>query len=178
VKYRPASDVLVLADYRIWKPPPGGVLDFEATIEFYLRRLQGVGTTIGAGYADPYQMARTIQSLQNAGIWVMEYPQTSGNLTMACAQLYARLNTHRLKFYPASDLRQHVLNVTAVESSRGTRLAKEKSSLKIDAAAALSFAIAAAEKYGQAPPADYAVHKRTVMQLHRSGFRGILGNYR
>ena len=41
VKYDKHSDNLVLADHRIWVPSPGSPMDFEATLEFYLRRLQG-----------------------------------------------------------------------------------------------------------------------------------------
>ena len=35
------GDRLVLAFHRIWVPTPGNPMDFEATIEFYLRRLEG-----------------------------------------------------------------------------------------------------------------------------------------
>ena len=59
------------------------------------------------------QMVRAIQTLRNAGIWAMEYLQTTGNLTTACETLHAR----RIQFYPAPDLREQMLNVTAMEST-------------------------------------------------------------
>ena len=63
--------------------------------------------------------------------------------------LYSRLSNRRLRVYPAPDLHTHVLNAASVETSRGLRLSKEKQSLKIDGAAALSFAVVAAEKSGR-----------------------------
>ena len=51
--------------------------------------------------------------------------------------------------YEAPDLRQHVLNAASVETSRGFRLSKEKQSLKIDGAVALSFACVAAGQVGR-----------------------------
>ena len=44
----------------------------------------------------------------------------------------------------APDLRQHALNAVAIESTRGWKLAKEKTSKKIDAVVALSMACVAA----------------------------------
>ncbi len=43
--------------------------------------------------------------------------------------------------YLAPDLSQQVLNAVLVETSRGIRLAKEKSSKKIDGAVALAMAV-------------------------------------
>jgi phage terminase large subunit-like protein len=42
-----------------------------------------------------------------------------------------------------------VLNAASIETSRGIRLSKEKQSLKIDGAVALSFAVVAAEQTGK-----------------------------
>jgi hypothetical protein len=68
VKYDQHSDNLVLADHRVWAPSPGSPMDFEATIEFYLRRLQGYNTSIEKILVDPFQMHRTITTLQQAGL--------------------------------------------------------------------------------------------------------------
>jgi hypothetical protein len=38
VKYDEFTDNLILADHRIWVPRPGAPMDFEMTVEFYLRR--------------------------------------------------------------------------------------------------------------------------------------------
>jgi phage terminase large subunit-like protein len=51
--------------------------------------------------------------------------------------------------YNAPDLREHVLNAVSVETPRGIRLSKQKTSRKIDGAVALSFAVLAAVQYGR-----------------------------
>src|SRR6266550_2250038 len=83
-------------------------------------------------------MHRSITTLQQAGLPIEPFPQTQPNLTLATETLYSALNNQRLRLYDAPDLRQHVLNAASVETSRGFRLAKEKQSLKIDGAVALS----------------------------------------
>ena len=54
----------------------------------------------------------------------------------------------RLSVYPDAELRQHVMNAVAIETPRGWRLAKEKSTRKIDGAVALSFACVGANAAG------------------------------
>src|SRR5437762_210937 len=83
LKYDKHSDSLVLADYRIWVPGPGAPMDFEATLEYYLRRLQGWNTSIEKILVDPYQMHRSLTTLQQAGLPIEPFPQTQPNLTLA-----------------------------------------------------------------------------------------------
>jgi phage terminase large subunit-like protein len=94
--------------------------------------------------ADPYQLHRSITSMQAAGIPISEFPQTPANLTRAGQALFDLLNGRNLKMYPAADLRQQALNTVAVENPRGFRIAKEKASKKIDAIVALAMACATA----------------------------------
>jgi hypothetical protein len=69
VKNDEHSDRLVLADYKIWKPAPGQPINLETSIEFYLRRLYGNRSTmIQKILVDPYQMARSVQTLVAAGL--------------------------------------------------------------------------------------------------------------
>jgi phage terminase large subunit-like protein len=144
VRYSPTSDALVLAAHRIWVPSPSEPMDFEATIEFYLRRLENYQTRIEKILVDPFQMHRTITTLQAAGLPIEAFAQTQPNLTLATETLYNALSNRRLMLYDAPDLRQHILNAASVETARGFRLSKEKASLKIDGAVALSFACVAA----------------------------------
>ena len=149
------SGLLAVLGHRIWTPPKGGTLDLESTVEAYVlelrRRFGHVRVTF-----DPSQMIRSGQELRRAGVQMVELPQTTTNLTMATTALFDSVKGRRLRCYPAADLRSHVLNAVVVESPRGWRLAKEKTSRKIDGAVALSFAI------------DSAVHgPRSV--VHESG---------
>ena len=151
VKYDEGTDNLVLADYKIWRPSPGQPINLEASVEFYLRRIYGdfPRTEIAKILVDPYQMARSVQTLQAAGLPVEEYNQTQNNLTEATEALYSVLTTKGIRLYNAPDLREHVLNAVSVETPRGIRLSKQKTSRKIDGAVALSFAVLAAVQNGR-----------------------------
>jgi phage terminase large subunit-like protein len=150
------ADRVRLVAHRIWRPGKGETLDLEATVEAFVLELAGRFSVQACSF-DPYQFVRSAASLRKAGVRMDELPQTSGNLTSASQTLYELVRGRRLAVYPAADLRQHVLNAVAVVSGRGWRLAKEKSSRKIDAAVALSFAClaAVARPGGQAETSCY-----------------------
>ena len=128
-----------LVRHRIWTPTKGHPLDLEETIEAYLLFLAEHYRIHSVRY-DPIQMERSAATLSTAGIRMVEFPQTTGNLTAATTDLYDLVRDGRLSVYPDAELRQHVMNAVAIETPRGWRLAKEKSSRKIDGAVALSFA--------------------------------------
>ena len=69
------------------QPGPGAPMDFEATLEFYLRRLQGWNTSIEKILVDPFQMHQTITMLEQAGLPIEPFPQTQPNLTLATETL-------------------------------------------------------------------------------------------
>jgi phage terminase large subunit-like protein len=116
-----------LADYKIRKPASGQPINLEASVEFYLRRIYNQpGTYIEKILVDLYQMARSVQTLQAAGLPVEEYNQTRGNLTEATESLYSVLTTKGIRLYNAPDLREHVLNAVSVETPKGIRLSKQK----------------------------------------------------
>ncbi len=63
-----------------------------------------------------------------------------------------------LVVYDAPDLREHGLNATVVEKARGMRIAKERTSRKIDAAVTLTMAaLAAVELPAPAPRLDFVL---------------------
>jgi hypothetical protein len=93
---------------------------------------------------DPYQLHRSITTLQKAGLPIEEYPQTQPNLTAAGQALYDLLNGRNLRLYPSEELRAQALATVAIESPRGWRIAKEKTGKKIDAIVALAMAARAA----------------------------------
>jgi phage terminase large subunit-like protein len=67
------------------------------------------------------------------------------------------LTTKGIRLYNAPDLRELVLNAVSVETPRGIRLSKQKTSRRIDGAVALSFAVLAAVQHGRTPSfSDYA----------------------
>ena len=83
-------------------------------------------------------------TLKAAGLRIDELPQTSPNTTRMGQALFDLLRGRNLTVYVADDLREQALNTVAVESPRGWRLAKDKTSKKIDAIVALAMACVAA----------------------------------
>jgi phage terminase large subunit-like protein len=88
-------------------------------------------------------------TLQAAGLPIREFPQTVGNTTRMGQVLFDLLNERNLKLYPAPDLRAQAMSTVGIETARGTRIGKEKSSKKIDAIVALAMACVSAIDYGQ-----------------------------
>jgi phage terminase large subunit-like protein len=131
---------LRLVQHRIWTPKQDEPLDLEETIEAYLLDSRRRRFHIHRVLYDPFQMARSAVTLKRAGLPMEEYPQTTGNLTAAGQNLFELVRGRNLRMYPDDELRGHALNAVAVDTGRGWRLAKEKSSRKIDGVVALSFA--------------------------------------
>jgi phage terminase large subunit-like protein len=132
-----------LIRHRIWTVGRGETLDLEDTIEAFVLDLQRLFQLRLVCY-DPSQMVRSAQTLSKQGVRMEPYNQTSGNLTLAGQNLYDLLNSHQLELYGDAELRRHFLNAVAVSSGRGWRLAKEKTTNKIDGCVATSFAALAA----------------------------------
>ncbi len=138
---------VTLAHHHIWTPG-GEALDLESTVEAHLRemhRLFRVDTIV----CDPYQFHRSIMTLQREGLPIEEFPQTVANTVRMGQVLFELLKGRNLRLYPDADLRQQAMNTVAVESPRGFRIAKEKTSKKIDAVVALAMACVAAIDAGE-----------------------------
>ena len=105
-----------------------------------------------------------------------KYNQTLDNLTEATETLYSVLSTRGIRLYNASDLRQHVLNAVSVETPRGIRLSKQKTSNKIDGCVALSFAVLAAVQYGR-PPSLTDQPMKTIQVNQRFDARRLNGHW-
>ena len=136
------GDKLALVSHRIWRPTPREPLDLEATIEEHLRELHD-RYSVAEILCDPYQLHRSITTLKEAGLRIREFPQSTPNTTRMGQTLFDLLNGKNLKVYPSEELRGQALNTVAIESSRGWRIAKEKSK-KIDSIVALAMACVAA----------------------------------
>ena len=73
-------DRLVAAGYRLWKPTKAEPLNLEDTVEAYLREVYAQGG-IRTILVDPWQAARSIQTLKAAGLPIEEFPQTDRKST-------------------------------------------------------------------------------------------------
>ena len=159
VRWDHTRERLLLSQHRIWQPSYWRPLDLEHTIEAWLKDLHSRFDVRDVFY-DPYQMSRSAATLSRAGIRMTEYPQTTARLTQMAEALLDLLKGQNLVLYRSKELREHALNAVAVESTRGWRLAKEKSNRKIDSTVALAMACVGALEAGKTP-------------VHEPGFDGI-----
>ena len=90
VKWDESGERLILVSHRIWKPTPNKPLDLENTVEQDLRDLNDQGGVVEI-VADPYQMHRSITSLQTAGLPIREFQQTTANCTLMGQTLFELL---------------------------------------------------------------------------------------
>ena len=149
---------VVLANHRIWQPTPDEPLDLEETIERYILECFTKMRVAGVSY-DPFQFHRSATTLRKRNLPMVEFPQTQPNLTAASQQLYELLEYNNLVMYPSVELRKQALDAVAIEKSRGWRIAKDKTSNKIDAIVSL-----AASAYFTVKQGAYAIDKPLVLE--------------
>ena len=96
---------------------------------------------------------------------IEEFDQTPANLTRTTMNFYDLLSQKNLILTADPELEDQSQNAVAVASSRGVRLAKEKSSKKIDAVVALSIAcfFATEEMHWQPRKRE---QRKSAFQLH------------
>ncbi len=111
--------------------------DFEGTIEQTLLDLHR-RFRIQSVRFDPFQMASTSQRLERARLKMVEFPQTLPNLTEASSNLYELIKSQNLIVYPDDQIRLAISRAVALETSRGWRITKEKTSHKIDCVVAMA----------------------------------------
>jgi phage terminase large subunit-like protein len=132
-----------LVKHRILTPTPTAPINLQVVEDFVL--------ALHAQYhvllvlADPFQMQSSIGRLEAAGVPIIEYTQTPANLTHMATAVSDALKDKMLQLYPDAELRQHALNTVCVESRQGLRIAREKTSRKIDGIIALAMALVAAK---------------------------------
>jgi len=136
--------------HRVFTPTGGESLDLEDTLEEAVRDFAQRFRVKEVRY-DPWQFARSAQTLAKGGINMQEFPQSLPNLTAMSTNLYELFKGGNLIAYPDEAIRLAVQRAVAVESSRGLKLAKEKASHKIDVLVALAIAALGAV---QKPPVE------------------------
>jgi Phage Terminase len=151
--------------HRTFQPSPTDPLDFENTIERTLLELRQ-RFRIRKVLFDPWQMQAVAQRLQRNGLAVEEFPQTLPNLTAMSQNLFELISARNLAVYPDAAMRTAISHTVAVESARGWRLTKEKSSHKIDVVVALAMAAhSAVSNAGQKTGEEYGRQLGVVADL-------------
>jgi phage terminase large subunit-like protein len=159
-----AQHKVALGPHRLWKPSKREPLDIGATIGEYLRWLDRHYRVAGI-WCDPWQLHQLITELMDEGLPIEEFAQTPANLTRTTLNLYDLLSQKNLILTSDSELEDQSQNAVAVESSRGLRLAKEKSSKKIGAVVALSIGCLFATEEMHCVPLDPNARERSAFQL-------------
>jgi phage terminase large subunit-like protein len=146
VAHDPATKKIMMAFHRIWKPLRGRPVNLNE-VKTYIEEINQRHRLM-AVVIDPSQAYLLASQLAQKGITVKEFPQTIPNLTRMGGSLYSLVKDKNLIAYGAPDLREHILNCTALETPSGIRMVKTTGSRKIDAAVALSMAICSAIETG------------------------------
>jgi phage terminase large subunit-like protein len=88
---------------------------------------------------DPWQFRESAEILLEAGLPMVEYPQSSGRMAPASENLYELITHQRIVHDGDRTLRRHVLSAVAGETDRGGwRISKRKSLERIDGCIALA----------------------------------------
>jgi len=80
---------------------------------------------------------------------MVEFPQSAPNLTRSSQNLYELLKSGGIVLYADPDIRLACQRSIAIETARGWRIAKDKTSHKIDVVVALGMAAIAAVRWGE-----------------------------
>lgn len=147
VHYDRSKSKVVLALHRIWQPSGREPLDIDGTIGAFLREIKGKYRIAEVRY-DPYQLHDLSTRLRSNGLRMVEFPQSVPNLTSSGQNLYELIMGRNLVLYPDENIRRCASHAVAIQTSRGWRIAKEKTSYKIDVIVALAMAALGAIENG------------------------------
>jgi phage terminase large subunit-like protein len=117
-------------------------------MEAYVKELSNSYHVVEVRY-DPFQFHRSATTLSQAGVKMIEFPQTVGNMTEAGQALYDAVKHRTLKLYGDDQLREEARFAVGKETPRGMRIVKEKASHKIDAIVALAMAVLGVSSSGE-----------------------------
>jgi Phage Terminase len=159
-----AAKAVRLVWHKIFQPSASDPLDFEETVETTLQELMGRFRVREVRY-DPYQMQAVAQRLTRASVPMVEFAQSVPNLTEASTNLYELIKSGNLIAYRDAGIRLAVSRAVAIESTRGWKIAKEKSGHKIDVVIALGLAaLGAVQGQSKAPRWDGELLRKQLAQ--------------
>ena len=134
------GDVPHIEVVRCWEKPDGEGADWQVPILDVEDEIRSAATRyqVKEIACDPYRWARTFQVLEDEGLPVVVFPQSSARMTPATVRFYEAVSNKSLTHSGDAMLARHVSNATLRVDSRGSRLAKEakNSTRRIDLAVA------------------------------------------
>jgi hypothetical protein len=144
VEYNQETNTNDVCLVRVWKPERGlfrfgkPTIDLAETLGEEVKRLHEANQ-LEAIICDPYQLHTLIIEWQKMGIRVIELAQSAGRVESDQA-LYDAVIGRAIRHYNEPTLNLHVKNAIALDTIRGYRITKERTSMPIDACVALSMA--------------------------------------
>jgi DNA replication protein DnaC len=151
VTWDKAARKVRVVSHRVFQPTAVEPLDFERCVEGTVQQLRE-RFRVMAVYYDPYQMTAVAQRLASNGVPMREFPQTMDRLTALGSNLYDLIKSRGLVVYPDEAMRFAVSRAVALETPRGWKITKEKTSHKIDVVVALAMAALGCVQEGQHMP--------------------------
>jgi phage terminase large subunit-like protein len=135
--------VMVTADLRVRAQTWQGD-DAVLKVAAHVRELAGRYQVREVAY-DPWRFRSEALRLEEAGLPVVEFPQSTTRMVPASERLYAAVVERRLTHGNDPDLNAHVAGAIAKQTNRGWRLDKSERGAQIDAVVALAMALERAE---------------------------------
>lgn len=98
---------------------------------------------------DPWRFRSEALRLEDAGLPMVEFPQSATRMVPASERLYAAVVEHKLTHPNDPTLNAHVTGTVARQTNRGWRLDKSERSAQIDGVVALAMALERADQPAQ-----------------------------
>ena len=95
---------------------------------------------------DPWRFRSEALRLEDAGLPMVEFPQSTARVVPASEQLYSVIIERKLTHGDDPELNRHVAAAIAKQTPRGWRLDKSERAAQIDAVVALAMAVERAEQ--------------------------------
>ena len=168
--YNNDSTAIVVADItttpttislaNIWEKPATGRADWKVPIA----EVEAAIVKLCANYkvleiaCDPFRWSRTMDYLADKGLPVLEYPQSSARMIQATQRFQEAVYAGTIAHTNDQTLARHVSNATLKSDVRGSRLTKETSGRKIDAAVTAVMAFDRAEYHRYNPEKQRTVY--------------------
>lgn len=127
---------------RIWRPDPGRAVDIRQARVFIANDLATQYRVKQVAY-DPRQFAESAPELEDAGVPMLEIPQTIERLAPADGHMYDLILELNIAHDGDHDVTQHVNAAVRRPTERGWYLSKSRTLRHMDACRAISLAVGA-----------------------------------
>lgn len=145
----------ILMFHKIWKPLKDQPIDLDTTLKPFLRKVWKDFNVKEIAF-DPSQLLQMKKQFEKEGMKMEEITQAGRDMVNASQLLFDLFNDQNFYAYPSEEIREHLRNSVAEQTSAGLRIVKDKSNRrmeekKVDAAVAMAMACYRAVECSRAP---------------------------